>query len=318
MDLPRIDFDKGRGLVPVVVIDAATMQPLMLAYTNREALERTLETGYAHFYSRSRSTIWLKGATSGSRIRVLRVEHDCDSDSLVYYGIPEGPVCHTGSYSCFSRPLHDSVLETLWSLVVEAFEKAVLYRRPGVGGLARYLYVVNPLTDNIPPPHPLLQSLVSMFLASHVKERVDKVVSLEALGLPIASLVAQRLGAPLAIVRKRKYPVKGLESPYSSGYEAGTHYIYGVEAGEKVAVVDDAVSTGGAMISVIEAMQKNGIDVARVLSTIAKPQYGGLEKLRSKGFELVRVVDVFIEQDNKLRIIQPLTGWEKTIELPVV
>ncbi len=311
----RIDYGKTGGLVPVVVLDATTLAPLMLAYANEEAVEKTLETGYAHFYSRARKSLWLKGATSGSRIRVLRVEVDCDSDSLIYYGVPEGPVCHKGEYSCFHSTLHDSMMELLWELVVEAFKSSVIYRRPGVGGLETYIYIVNPLTDNIPPPSPLLQSLVSWYLASRVNRGVDKVVSLEALGLPIASLVAQRLGAPLAIVRKRRYPVEGLETGYTSGYEAGTHYIYGVSPGEKVVIVDDAVSTGGAMLSVIQALESNGVSVVSVLSSIAKPQYGGVEKLKSLGYDLIRVVDVLLEGRELVKLIQPEKGWEQTLKV---
>jgi phosphoribosyl-AMP cyclohydrolase len=79
----------------------------MLAYMNQEALRRTLASGEAWFYSRSRKTLWHKGETSGNFIKVLSVWHDCDSDTLLLKGKPAGPVCHTGHQSCFIRQLND-------------------------------------------------------------------------------------------------------------------------------------------------------------------------------------------------------------------
>ncbi|MGD8624788.1 MAG: bifunctional phosphoribosyl-AMP cyclohydrolase/phosphoribosyl-ATP diphosphatase HisIE [Anaerolineae bacterium] len=94
-----------RGLVPVVVQDAHTGQVLMLAYANKEALQRTLEGGEAWFWSRSRGELWHKGATSGNRQRLVEVRYDCDADTLLYRVEPAGPACHTGRQSCFYRRL---------------------------------------------------------------------------------------------------------------------------------------------------------------------------------------------------------------------
>lgn len=99
----QVDFEKGGGLVPVVVQDARTGEVLMLAYTNREALEKTLETGRAHFWSRSRGKLWLKGETSGNYMWVKQVLLDCDGDALIYQVEPAGPACHTGNRTCFYR-----------------------------------------------------------------------------------------------------------------------------------------------------------------------------------------------------------------------
>ncbi|MEB3861506.1 MAG: phosphoribosyl-AMP cyclohydrolase [Desulfurococcales archaeon] len=311
--LDLIDFEKQGGLVPVVVQDASTGKILMLGYANREALRLTLETGYAHFYSRSRRRLWMKGETSGNRVKVLRVDYDCDSDTVLYLAVPEGPVCHTGKYSCFHNTLHDSTLEEMWNLIVDAFRQARVVERPGEAGLDKYLYIVNPLTDNIPPPSPLLQSLIAEYLASKAGEGLDKVVSPEVLGLPIASLVAQKLGLPLAIVRERPFPAEGWVEPFQSGYKKGTHYVYGVSSGEKVVLVDDAVSTGGAAASIIEALRRNGVRVEAVMASIAKPQYGGVERLESMGLPVYRAVDVYIEED-RIRLVQPEAGW--TVDLP--
>ncbi|HET7273159.1 MAG TPA: bifunctional phosphoribosyl-AMP cyclohydrolase/phosphoribosyl-ATP diphosphatase HisIE [Rubrobacter sp.] len=100
----NVEFDQN-GLVPVVAQDAATGDVLTLAYANREALERTLSSGEAHYYSRSRSELWRKGATSGNTQRVVEVRVDCDGDALLYRVEPRGPACHTGESSCFYTTL---------------------------------------------------------------------------------------------------------------------------------------------------------------------------------------------------------------------
>ena len=100
----NVRFDDG-GLVPVVAQDAATGDVLTLAYANREALERTLATGEAHFYSRSRRELWRKGETSGNTQRVVEVRLDCDGDAVLYRVEPRGPACHTGERTCFFTTL---------------------------------------------------------------------------------------------------------------------------------------------------------------------------------------------------------------------
>jgi phosphoribosyl-ATP pyrophosphohydrolase/phosphoribosyl-AMP cyclohydrolase len=95
-------FDRS-GLVPVIAQDRATGDVLMVAYANAEALERTRETGFAHFWSRSRQALWMKGETSGNRLRVHASRADCDRDALLLVVEPEGPACHTGARTCFGE-----------------------------------------------------------------------------------------------------------------------------------------------------------------------------------------------------------------------
>ncbi|BBW97569.1 bifunctional phosphoribosyl-AMP cyclohydrolase/phosphoribosyl-ATP diphosphatase HisIE [Geobacillus icigianus] len=99
-----IRFDDN-GLVPAIVQDAQSKEVLMLAYMNKESLEKTLATGETWFYSRSRQALWHKGATSGNVQRVVDIRYDCDADTLLVLVEPAGPACHTGTYSCFSRAL---------------------------------------------------------------------------------------------------------------------------------------------------------------------------------------------------------------------
>src|SRR3990167_2097128 len=102
-DLQRVDFDKSGGLVAAIVQDAMTQQVLMLAYMDRAAVEETLASGEATFFSRSRGARWRKGETSGNRLLVRDVRLDCDGDALLVSVTPLGPACHLGATSCFGE-----------------------------------------------------------------------------------------------------------------------------------------------------------------------------------------------------------------------
>ena len=95
-----LKFDE-KGLIPVIVQDAADGTVLMLGYASRESLKLTLEKGEMVFYSRSRQELWHKGSTSGNVLRVKSIAKDCDSDALLVRAEPAGPTCHTGERSCF-------------------------------------------------------------------------------------------------------------------------------------------------------------------------------------------------------------------------
>jgi phosphoribosyl-ATP pyrophosphohydrolase/phosphoribosyl-AMP cyclohydrolase len=100
-DIERIDWGKGDGLVPVIVQHADTAGVLMLGYMNREALAATLARGRVVFYSRSKRRLWEKGEISGNYLQLVQIRADCDTDALLLAALPAGPVCHTGSASCF-------------------------------------------------------------------------------------------------------------------------------------------------------------------------------------------------------------------------
>lgn len=93
-------FQKS-NLIPIVVQELGSREVLMLGYANREAVDRTIETKTAWFWSRSRQKLWNKGETSGNFLHVKEMYADCDTDTLLYVCIPDGPVCHTGAHSCF-------------------------------------------------------------------------------------------------------------------------------------------------------------------------------------------------------------------------
>ncbi len=108
--IKNIKFDE-KGLIPAIAQDADTGEVLMLGYMNEEALRRTLSSGEAWFYSRSRQELWHKGETSGNRIKVSSVWQDCDSDTILVKAQPTGPVCHTGNQTCFFQQLTEPDLE---------------------------------------------------------------------------------------------------------------------------------------------------------------------------------------------------------------
>lgn len=106
-NIDELKFDE-KGLIPAIVVDAKTKKVLTLAYMNRESLEISLEKELTCFWSRSRNELWLKGETSGNYQHIVSITADCDNDALVVLVEPDGPACHTGSYSCFTKPVFQS------------------------------------------------------------------------------------------------------------------------------------------------------------------------------------------------------------------
>lgn len=120
-DLSVLAWEKMDGLLPAVVQDTATQQPLMLAYMNREALAASLESGFATFFSRSKNRLWRKGETSGNHLAVKAIFADCDDDALLVLADPAGPACHLGTTSCFGEATAPGIgwLEQLARIVHE-------------------------------------------------------------------------------------------------------------------------------------------------------------------------------------------------------
>ena len=111
-----IDFEKCGGLVPAIIQDATTRKVLMLGYMNQESLKKTTDTGLVTFYSRSRQELWTKGETSGNYLKLVDIKVDCDNDTLLIQAKPKGPVCHTGSDTCWGDTNEASPLTFLTQL----------------------------------------------------------------------------------------------------------------------------------------------------------------------------------------------------------
>ena len=122
INIDSLKFDSN-GLIPAIVVDSVSKRVLTLAYMNRESLNISIEKGLTCFWSRSRNELWLKGETSGNYQHIVSITADCDGDALVVVVEPDGPACHTGSFSCFENPvwesdeLHEFSLEGLMELL---------------------------------------------------------------------------------------------------------------------------------------------------------------------------------------------------------
>ena len=174
-----IRFDE-RGFVPVIAQDATTSAVLTLAYANREAVEKTLASGEAHYYSRSRDELWRKGATSGNTQKVVEVRLDCDGDALLYRVEPRGPACHTGEESCF--------FTTVDGTGIEADDGA---RDLGI--------MVKSLTGTIAQRHrEMPEGSYTARLLGGGTERVAQKVGEEAVEVVVAALTNERLAEEAA------------------------------------------------------------------------------------------------------------------------
>lgn len=139
VNIDKIAFDE-KGLVPAIVQDDTTGNVLMLAYMNKEALAKTIETKETWFFSRSRQELWNKGATSGNRQIVKRLSFDCDNDTILVQVEPKGPACHTGEITCFSETVFEE--ETENRQVVHEVIAEIKNRRsnPVEGSYTSYLF----------------------------------------------------------------------------------------------------------------------------------------------------------------------------------
>ena len=121
----NLDWEKVDGLIPAIVQDHETLEILMLGYMNKEALKLTQSTGYATFYSRTRKKLWTKGETSGNKLAIKNILHDCDKDTLLILAKNNGPTCHLNNNSCFiGAPSSSNIIEELEETIDSRFEEA--------------------------------------------------------------------------------------------------------------------------------------------------------------------------------------------------
>lgn len=121
----KLDFYKSNGLIPVIIQDELTLQVLMLGYMNEEAFEKTKREGKVTFFSRSKNRLWTKGETSHNYLWVKKIDIDCDHDTLLIKVSPEGPTCHTGSYSCFEEQNAKGFVYKLQNIISQRIDEKV-------------------------------------------------------------------------------------------------------------------------------------------------------------------------------------------------
>lgn len=141
MNIDNLKFN-DKGLIPCIAQDARTRKVLMLAYMNKESLALTEETGYMHYYSRSREQLWKKGETSGHVQQVVSLAYDCDGDTILAQVIQTGAACHTGEYSCFFNELLGEQPESEGAETIDELYDVVddRKRNPKEGSYTNYLY----------------------------------------------------------------------------------------------------------------------------------------------------------------------------------
>ena len=139
LDIHALKFD-DKGLIPAVVQDDRTGEVLMLAYMNKDSIEKTIETNQTWFYSRSRQELWNKGATSGNTQQVERISVDCDQDTILLQVTPQGPACHTGEKTCFFTTVmekEESLREVVYEVIDEIADRKA---NPIDGSYTTYLF----------------------------------------------------------------------------------------------------------------------------------------------------------------------------------
>ena len=123
----KLDWEKVNGLIPAIIQDHQTLQVLMLGYMNKEALEISQSTGLATFFSRTRQKLWTKGETSGNNLKIKKIMHDCDNDTLLVLAENNGPTCHLGRNSCFEdSPSSFNEIDKLEKMIDLRFKEADL------------------------------------------------------------------------------------------------------------------------------------------------------------------------------------------------
>ncbi|MBU4481347.1 bifunctional phosphoribosyl-AMP cyclohydrolase/phosphoribosyl-ATP diphosphatase HisIE, partial [Patescibacteria group bacterium] len=121
INIKQLNFQKMGGIIPAIIQDVKTKDVLMLGFMNDEALKRTIKQKRVTFWSRSKKRLWEKGETSGNKLEVVSIKDDCDKDALLVFVKPQGPVCHTGKYSCFGIKKREQLefLQGLYDLLIE-------------------------------------------------------------------------------------------------------------------------------------------------------------------------------------------------------
>ena len=139
INISELKFDE-RGLIPAIVVDCVSNRVLTLAYMNEESLRVSMEKGLTCFFSRSRQELWLKGETSGNYQHIVSITADCDNDALLVRVQPDGPACHTGSFSCFTHPVWES--DELNDFTYEGLMELIEGRKtdPKEGSYTTYLF----------------------------------------------------------------------------------------------------------------------------------------------------------------------------------
>ena len=160
-----------------------------------------------------------------------------------------------------------------------------------------YNYFVHPISDGIPETEPaILEEIADYIIADGKPVGVDKIVTIEAMGMPIATALSLKTGIPVVVIRKRKYGLIGeIELSQSTGYSKGALFINGISNGDRILIVDDVISTGGTLFPILEILKQNGADTAGVYCVIGRGD--GAKRIKDKtGTDVTVLVDISVSE----------------------
>lgn len=158
-----------------------------------------------------------------------------------------------------------------------------------------YSYFIHPISDGVPALEPELLEEVAEFIVERADLDVNRILTIEAMGIPLATTVSLMTDIPLAIVRKRKYELEGeVILSQSTGYSKGELYINGIKKGDRVLIVDDVISTGGTLLSLVRALKNIGAIIAGIFVVIERGD--GVSKLREEGIEMTTLVRIDVDE----------------------
>ena len=160
-----------------------------------------------------------------------------------------------------------------------------------------YNYFIHPISDGIPETEPaILEEIADYIIADGKTVGVDKIVTIEAMGMPIATALSLKTGIPVVVIRKRKYGLIGeIELSQSTGYSKGALFINGISKGDRILIVDDVISTGGTLLPILEILKQNGADIAGVYCVIGRGD--GAKRIKDKtGTDVTVLVDISVSK----------------------
>ena len=187
IDIDELKFN-AHGLIPAIVVDRGIRRVLMQAWMNRESLEKTMETGLACFWSRSRQELWTKGETSGNLQHVVSITTDCDRDSLLLVVEPDGPACHLGTDSCFEYPVWQS--EELGDFTLEGLYKLLVGRKSELPEGSYTTYLFQKGTDKILKK--VGEECTEVIIAAKAEDKAETIYEIADLAYHVMVLMVQQ------------------------------------------------------------------------------------------------------------------------------
>jgi adenine phosphoribosyltransferase len=158
-----------------------------------------------------------------------------------------------------------------------------------------YFYFIHPISDGVPALEPELLEEVAEYIVERADLDVDSILTIEAMGIPLATTISLMTGVPLAIIRKRKYELEGeVVLSQSTGYSKGELYINGIKKGDRVLIVDDVISTAGTLLSLVRALKNIGAIISGIFVVIERGE--GVARLRAEGIEVTTLVHIDVDE----------------------